>query len=371
VDRRQVLAYRVSAHGLHRDTAAVEQLEVLDLGVQETNVGSARLALAARLPAGSSDALTDPALTLLWSFRGAPHLHRTADLPRLAVALWPLGDADARARLAAERKPLKEAGIGALEAFSAAAEALREVVDGPTPKGEASAGVTARLPSAYSYACRSCAATHVYGGLFQLAGLPAGVRLLPDRAATTLAPLLRRPAVPDAAAGTDAVVRDYLRLHGPATLDDAARYLGTTRTQLRPAWPDDLAEAQVDGRSAWLPQERVGALRDAPTTRGLVRLLPPSDPYLQGRDRDLLVPDRERQKAVWRILGNPGAVLADAEVVATWRVRAGTKGRVDVTVTPFEAAALPRQTRAAIDHEAGRVARARGADDVRVIVETD
>lgn len=367
VDRRQALDYRIAEHGLHRDVTDPADLDVLDLGIQETNVGSARLALAARLPPGYDDPLEDPAFTLLWSFRGAPHLHRTADLPALVAALWPLSDVDASARLAAERKPLKEAGIGGLEAFAAACEALRAVVDRPTTKGEASSGVTALLPDAYSYACRSCKATHVYGGVFQLVGLPAGARLEPDASPTTLAPLGDRPPTPDEAAGTDAVVRDYLRLHGPATLDEAARYLGSTKTALRSAWPDDLVEVQVDGSSAWLPESGLEALREAPSARGLVRLLPPSDPYLQARDRDVLVPDEAHRKQVWRILANPGGVLADGEVCGTWRAKAGARGRTDVTVTPF--APLTAGSGVAIEAEAERVAAVREATDVRVVVE--
>ncbi len=368
VDRRRVLDYRIAAHGLHRGARDPADLDVLDLGVQETNVGSARLALAARLPAGYVDPLADPALTLLWSLRGAPHLHRTADLPALATALWPLSDADAVARLAAERAALKAAGIGGLEAFTAVAEALREAVDGrPTTKGEASHGVTTRLSAAYSYDCRSCTATHVYGGLFQLVGLPAGVRLDPGAATTTLLPVADRPPIPGAAAGTDALLRAYLRLHGPSTPAVAAGYLGSKKTSVRPAWPDDLVEVSVDGQQTWIAQDRADALLDAEPAAGVTRLLPPYDPFLQARDRDLLVPDEAHRKQLWRILANPGAVLADGELRGTWRAKVGAKGRVDVTVTPF--APLAARTRTAIDAEAERVASVRGAADVRVILE--
>lgn len=363
VDRRQVLAYRMFAHGLLRDTDAPGELGVLDLGVQDTNVNSARLAMATRLPGDHDDPLMDPSFTLLWSFRGAPHLHRTGDLPGLARALWPVSDTDATARLAAERAPLKAAGIGGREAFTTAAEAMRAEVTGPMTKGEVSTAVTARLAEAYSYRCRSCKATHVYGGLFQLVGLFAGVRLVPDRSPTTLAPLADQPSLPPASTGAGALIRAYLRLHGPATLAEAAGYLGTNQSGIRGAWPDGLVEVRLDGRGAWIPEEGVEALRTASPDADVVRLLPPSDPYLQARDRDLLVPDRARQKAVWRILGNPGAVLIGGEIVGVWRVRAAAKARLEITVRPFDDAAT---SRAAIEAEAERVAAARGATDVRV-----
>lgn len=364
VDRRQVLAYRTAASGLLRDLAVPAELGVLDLGVQDTNVGSARVAMAARLPPGSSDALSNPAFTLLWSFRGAPHLQRSTDLAGLACALWPVSDADVFARLASERKPLKDAGIGGLEAFSVATAALREVVTRPMTKGEVSSATTAALPAAYSYRCRSCAATHVYGGLFQAVGLFAGVRLVADRSATTLAPLEQRFAVPSAPTGTDELVRGYLRLHGPARLVDAAGYLGTSRSALRWAEPPDLVEVTMDGRSCLIPEDRVDSLRSAPSAAGVVRLLPPSDPFLQARDREVLVPEEVHRKAVWRILANPGAVLVDGEVAGVWRARMGGRLRLGVTVTPF--AELSLRGRRAIQEEAERVATVRGATDVEV-----
>src|SRR3712207_8967177 len=45
----------------------------------------------------------------------------------------------------------------------------------------------------------------------------------------------------------------------------------------------------------------------------LVRLLGPFDLLLQGKDRDVLVPERSRHKALWPVLGRPGAVLVGRE----------------------------------------------------------
>ena len=40
VDRRQVIAYRAAAQGLHREASDVEALAVLDIGVQATQVNN-------------------------------------------------------------------------------------------------------------------------------------------------------------------------------------------------------------------------------------------------------------------------------------------------------------------------------------------
>jgi len=74
------------------------------------------------------------------------------------------------------------------------------------------------------------------------------VRHVPDQSPLTLVPLEGRPRIPTKAAGTTEVLRAYLRLHGPATLTDAAGYLGTTGAHLRSVWPDDAAQVSVDGR---------------------------------------------------------------------------------------------------------------------------
>jgi len=359
--RTQVLAYRVAAQGLQeRGAVRPSELAVLDLGVPDVPYGSARLALAAR----TSAPLDDDALTLLWATRGAPHLHRTADLRHLAAALWPVSDADATARFVTTN--LKEGGALGLSAFRSAAEALRAVVVEPMTKGDVSTAVSTQIPKALTYWCRACDAQHISGGLFQQVALPGGVRLEPGGSPTTLAPIAGWPGVPDEAQDSASIVRAYLRLLGPATPSEVAAYLGTKPSEIRAVWPADLAEVRVDGRRAWLPADRVDALRGAEPAR-TVRLLPPSDPYLQARDRNLAVPDRERQKAVWRVLASPGAVLVDGEVIGTWRAKLAGKSRSHVAVTAFEP--LAARTRASVTAEAQLVADARSTPDVLVTFE--
>lgn len=67
-------------------------------------------------------------------------------------------------------------------------------------------------------------------------------------------------------------------------------------------------------------EENVALLRDPPEAEGW-RLLGAFDPWLQTRDRELLVAAAGRRKDVWRVLGRPGVVLAGHEVVGTCRPR--------------------------------------------------
>ena len=77
------------------------------------------------------------------------------------------------------------------------------------------------------------------------------------------------------------------------------------------------------------------------------------------------MPDGVRRKALWKVLGSPGGLLVDGEVVGTWRVRT-TGTRIDLTVATFED--LSRRARRDLDDEAERLAADRGADDLRLEV---
>lgn len=227
VTRQQVLAYRTARHGFDRSARSATDLAVLDLGVQDTPPGSARLAIAARTPV-DVDVPTEVAtgaLTLAWSLRGAPHLHRSAQLPWLAGALWPFSDHDALARMGWRRSRMAEAGMPALTAYRQVIEAMRTEITQPTVKGAASAGVTQRIPAGLSTWCRGCQATHVYESLFRAAALPAGRRLEYDQSPASLAPIAGWPGAPGAPAGTADLITTYLRLLGPASLTEVTGWL--------------------------------------------------------------------------------------------------------------------------------------------------
>ncbi len=344
------MAYRLSAHGLDRSSRTPD---VLAMGVQDTPKGSARQALAAR--GASLDGLA-----LVWSFRGAPHLHRREDLPALAAALWPLDDADATARISTS--VIKEGARLGIEAFRITAEAFRRVVTGPMTKGDVSTAVSAAVPESLTHWCVPCDAQHISGLLFQQAGLFGGIEVGAEKGRTVLAPLDTRFPVPAEASGTVDLVRAYLRFLGPATSTEVAKYLGTKPAVVRSVWPDDLAEVWVEGRRAWLPSTGLEALVSA-QGHDYVRLLPPGDPFLQARDRELIAPDKGMQKQIWRAISGPGVMVADSEIAGIWRAR--TAGRaLDLTVTPFRP--VSRTVREELAAEAESMASVRGADETRL-----
>lgn len=370
VSRSQVLAYRVAAQGLHRDAASVGALAVLDLGVQEAMGHPAALALATRLP---DDVAHDPIgvgpgtdYVLTWTLRGAPHVHRRSDLDALAAALYPLSEADAAMRLNETGPSVARAGIAALDQFRTAVTELRAVVSKPTAKGAASTAVSARLPQAMLRDCRACKASHISDSAMRTASLAAGLEFEPGTAPPVLVrrrgAKLPKRADPDALA---ALARAYLTLLGPATVADVAGYVEGRRADVEQAVRGrlgDVVEVDVDGRTALLPEGEVDALTKPPEP-DLVRLIGPFDPYMQARDRDLLVPDKAAQKALWPVLGRPGVLLVDGEIAGTWRTKSSGR-KLAITVDAF--VSLPNSRRNELDAEAQRVAAVRGAGDVTV-----
>ena len=388
VTRAQVLAYRVAAQGLHRDVRTIDDLTVLDIGVQEaaTPSSSARLmghpaalAFAARLPLrvnlapGVVPVGPEHDLALVWSLRGAPHVHRRGELDRLAAALWPLSEADAATRLNETGPSVQKSGIPALEQYRIAVQQMRVAVTKPTGKGAASTAVSRKLPPVMLRDCRACTARHISDSAMRAASLPAGLELEPGTSPPVL--LRRRAAKLPKRADANALAqlaRRYLALLGPATVADVAGYFEARRADVEQAVAtesagiDGMAEVRVDGRAALIPDERLTLLREPPDPDP-VRLLGPFDPYLQARDRALLVPDKAVQKALWPVLGRPGAVLIDGEIAGMWRTRTSRQSsRQKLTILIETFLPVPRPAWRQLDAEAERVAQVRGAADVTV-----
>ena len=363
VSREQVLAYRVAAQGLHRTGRKLDRLAVLDFGVQDAAPQLARLAFDARLPAPPPVDGYGPGrpLALVWSLRGAPYVHRREDLDAVAAALYPLSEQDAGGRLNESGPAVKRAGIPAIEQYELAVAAMRSVVTTSMGKGAVSTAVTKKLPAPMRRNCRSCGTSHVSDSAMRSAFLPAGLELEPDTSPPVMRPRpkAKLPKQVDRAA-LRRLVLAYLTLLGPASPADAADYLGARRADLDDAWPEsDLLEVRVGradtAKPTYLPKRQERALASPPEP-DLVRLLGPFDPYLQARDRAVLVPDKTAHKALWPVLARPGAVLVDGEIAGTWRGKASA-GKLTIAVDPF--AALPAPAWEQVEAEAERVAAVR------------
>jgi hypothetical protein len=77
------------------------------------------------------------------------------------VATAPLSEVDASKRIFDAVKPLRAAGIPALEALRTLAGHLKDRAGGPTAKGESSRRLSHLVGQPYLRSCRPCNAIHV------------------------------------------------------------------------------------------------------------------------------------------------------------------------------------------------------------------
>ncbi|HEV2769770.1 MAG TPA: crosslink repair DNA glycosylase YcaQ family protein, partial [Solirubrobacteraceae bacterium] len=174
----------------------------------------------------------------------------------------------------------------------------------------------------------------------------------------------RLPSVDRDAARAE-LTRRYLRCYGPSTRKDLASWIGISPAHAQSWWllvEEELHEVDFGGRKAWVLVDDLDLLRAPPEPRGL-RLLPPGDPFIQLRDRETLVPDRNLHPKIWKLVGAPGTVLHDGTLVATWRSRRSGK-KLSITVDPL--ASITSTQRQRVKDEAESIARLRGCSSAEL-----
>lgn len=162
---------------------------------------------------------------------------------------------------------------------------------------------------------------------------------------------------PDEASAT--IMRRYLAVYGPATLQDFVYWRGTTLVHAGrwlKALGDEVVEVTSEGKTMMALRDDVEALHETPPDRKAwpVRLLYRFDPYLLGlRDKTWVV-DKPFYNEVWRPAGHiEGTILEHGRIVGTWRYdRRGTG--LAVTLRPF--GTLPRHARTAAKRAAEGIA---------------
>uniref|UniRef100_UPI0031D33C17 DNA glycosylase AlkZ-like family protein n=1 Tax=Saccharothrix mutabilis TaxID=33921 RepID=UPI0031D33C17 len=337
----RVLAHRAAVQGLHDGDLGVLALGVVD---SPPNTGAAALAVRARhrldrFPGGvrePAELWGEEELVRVLSLRGAPHLHRAADVPGLRRLLRPRTPKQLQAWCGGMPAP-------ELSDVDLVVELMRREFPGETAtKGELSGAISRHLPERARPHCARCGVEHVIEGLFRLGTLLAGIELEPRGARL----VFRAPGPNDE--GDSTLLRDYARYVGPFTRADAEKWLGTGP---RADWPD-LRPVTVEGRkllaladpaaadpaaadpaatdSAATADSAAAADSDSAADPGLADffaadapeppaglLLFPRDPYLLGPR--WLVAEPDVAKRVWRPVGSPGAVVVRGRVVGAWR----------------------------------------------------
>ena len=372
-ERSKVLGYRLSGHNLSERLPAERLLEASGAcGVQNSPPGSAALSLLARVdgltPEMVRSALLDRSMMEAWSMRASPHLFPTALAGVFGPCLVP--DERTYADVVIGMVPLlDEMNIDMSEAYRMSEQAVKAELDGREMlKDELAERSAIRIAPALNDEQR---------GTWTLdSGLGRGVTrgeavvrfalyLMGMRGTVCFAehhdgrsPLVlteRWLGHEIGEADCRELVERYLRCYGPSTERYFAEWSGAGIERAAEMWrrcEGSMSEVVVDGRTMFLLDEQLELLEGALLSEG-ARLLPPHDPYLQQRDRAILVPQQERRRELWRTAGSPGAVLCGGEIVGTWRPRKkGTLLRLNVRAYR----ALSLEEREDIDREAALMA---------------
>ncbi|MFE4001621.1 winged helix DNA-binding domain-containing protein [Nocardioides sp. YIM B13467] len=390
IGRESVVAFRLASHHLDVRLGERDLLTAAGLcGIQNTPPGSALLAFHARVEGVTADvvaeAVEDRSLLLTWSMRGAPYYVPTAEADIYTTGVLPATEEARRHFVPGVEQAVDRLGLSLTETVEMVTAATRDILPGrQLAIDELGAEVAVRIAPELTTQQRG---VWIEEGPYA-AGQPIGeavvhfcVRLLALQRTVCFAPRtgnrapfvlteewLGRPvAEADPVACRRELLRRYLRCYGPSTRSDFATWLGVRAGDVDPWWSNlegELVEVDFGGRT-WALAGDLDALRTATMPTG-VRLLPPRDPYTQLRDRDTIV-DKAHHRAVWRTSGDPGTMLADGEIVGTWRARkSGRKLRVELKA--FEP--LSRGHQEALAAEAESIAPLREASSVSVDVTT-
>ncbi len=358
VDRAAVLRSRLHHHGLLGDRAPMANLDVAPLGLADVDHGGAAAALAVRVDLGDTtlaDLVQDGRLVPTFGARAAGALARPADVPSVSHALL---DPD----------PPPNADVALVDQLATAAlPPLRD--HGPMTKEQLGAAITPGTPPQAMRSCERCGRDHPDDGLVKRLAWSGRLRIeAGDRTTDRVAAAGRwRPARYRRIRDHQRVelVRRFLRLHGPATVDDLSAWAGIDDRHAAACWSlvaDELEPVTTPHGSGWVHADDLDLLRDPPPAPR-PRLIPGYDPLLQTRDRYSLVPDRARQRQIWRSTANPGIVIAHDEVIGTWRART-RRNRLDVRLQSF-GPDLPVDE---LRPDALAVASARGLQDVTIAI---
>ncbi|WP_406023421.1 winged helix DNA-binding domain-containing protein [Nocardioides sp. NBC_00850] len=391
IERENVVAFRLASHHLDVRVGERDLLTAAgQCGIQNTPPGSALLAFHARVEgvsaAGVAGVVEDRSMLLTWSMRGAPYYVPTAEAEVYTTGVLPETEEARRHFVLGVEQAVDRLGLNLTEMVEMVTAATCDVLPGrQLAIDELGAEVAVRIALELTAQQRR---VWIEEGPYA-AGQPIGeavvhfcVRLLALQRTVCFAPRtgnrapfvlteewLGRPvAEADPVACRRELLRRYLRCYGPSTRSDFATWLGVRAGDVDPWWSnleDELVEVDFGGR-AWALAGDLDALRTATMPTG-VRLLPPRDAYTQLRDRETIV-DKAHHRDIWRTVGDPGTMLADGEIVGTWRARkSGRKLRVELEA--FEA--LSRRHREALVSEAESIAPLRDTSSVSLDVTTD
>lgn len=295
VTRSQVLGYRLRANHLDQRLSRGDVDEAAYVGLQDSVPRSALLSLHARVEDVDFDTWDDPNLVQVWGPRGSVYV-----IPKDDFAVFTLGrlprDADQRRAIEEDAQRIRD---------------LLEVPDELSLKA-VTAGSVRRV--------REAAATGTLRIHWDGSNIEVWAAEPPDT---------------DVEASRLELARRYLDTLAPSPSSHFATWAGIEREDATDTWKalrDELMDVRVKESTRQALAETAGALTGDGETPDTTRLLPPGDPYLLARDREVVVSDKQERSQLWP-QGSvpPGGLLVNGELAGTWRRQLHS-----FTITPWQ-----------------------------------
>jgi hypothetical protein len=282
-------------------------------GLQDSMPRAALLSIHARVEGAEPTTWEDPSLVQLWGPRFSAYVVAARDVGVFSLGRLP-DDADGR-RMAEDL-----------------AARLHDFLDGTRMTYGQAGRALGEHPNRLRYAA------------------PTGTVLIRWEGARQPTIWTVPPPDIDPGAARRELARRYLHIFGPATPEAFAEWAGIAPRRGMATF-DALRRSLTPVRTpigeAWILTGDEPAFRTAPGSVAPARLLPSGDAYflLQGDDRELLVPEADRRRALWTSRVWPGALLVEGEIVGTWR-----RSQDKVTIQTWRR--LSRAARDAVEAEA-------------------
>ena len=146
--------------------------------------------------------------------------------------------------------------------------------------------------------------------------------------------------IPDA---DKALTRKFLRCYGPSTKAYFMDWLGCSPKQAKRLWDsiaDEMIPVTVGNKTCWMLADNLETLlaSGGNISEGdgqPLLLLGAHDPYLDIRDRSVILEQQSLHKTVWKTVANPGVILKCGRIAGIWKTKT-TAGKLERSVQLFE-----------------------------------
>lgn len=138
------------------------------------------------------------------------------------------------------------------------------------------------------------------------------------------------------------LARKFLHCYGPATVDSLAAWLGCSQPQARRIWQsvaEEIVPVQTERKTGYMLAEDMQSLSAAGCPSPRILLLSAHDPYLDQRDRTILLENKALHQAVWKTVANPGAVIRAGRIIGIWKTKK-MQNTLDLSIELWEAVSL-------------------------------